>query len=355
MALQGRCKVFEEMKHDAALKEAARVLGNALTHSWPIDRATFELYRDMTVTWGGPIPARDDIARTDAAIELWRTWRRGSLAPRGRTVSGRGASAVLIMWATTAPGPVAWLTPTQRVQRSWEHLWEATHLTIAVSTVDGEPLFGTGPRTAVMLLPGDTHLPFLLTVSSNIDADRVAWQREAPLLAGLGLTLALMLGAVYGLHRVTARELQLARQQSDFVAAVSHEFRTPLTSMRHLTDLLATRGVPTEERRAHYYRLLANETERLHRMVESLLSFGRMDAGVQTWKHETVDVAALVRDVVDNFQPEAMGRRLSCDIAIALPSVAADREALARAVRNLLENAGKLLAFGYANRRLRAS
>ena len=72
--------------------------------------------------------------------------------------------------------------------------------------------------------------------------------------------MLLALAAAYGLYRTTTRELRVARQQSDFVSAVSHEFRTPLTSMRHLTDLLVSRGVASEERRAQYYDLLAHET-----------------------------------------------------------------------------------------------
>jgi len=72
-----------------------------------------------------------------------------------------------------------------------------------------------------------------------------------------------MLVAAYGLYRTTTREVKLAHEQADFVSAVSHEFRTPLTSMRHLTDLLVSRGVTSEERRTQYYGLLANETERL--------------------------------------------------------------------------------------------
>jgi signal transduction histidine kinase len=101
--------------------------------------------------------------------------------------------------------------------------------------------------------------------------------RTALLIGGVVLACALMIAASYGLYRITTRELQLARQQSDFVAAVSHEFRTPLTSMRHLLDLLLSRGISDEARKQSYYGLLAGETERLQRMVETLLTGSAAD------------------------------------------------------------------------------
>jgi signal transduction histidine kinase len=152
-----------------------------------------------------------------------------------------------------------------------------------------------------------------------------------------------MVAAALGLYRVTTREMMLARQQSDFVSAVSHEFRTPLTSMRHLTDLLVRDGIPSEVRKEQYYGLLANETERLHRMVEGLLSFGRIEAGAYAWRLEPADVGEMVYGIVDEFRkdPAADGREIVMEVVSSLPSARVDREALSRALWNLLENAAK--------------
>jgi signal transduction histidine kinase len=113
--------------------------------------------------------------------------------------------------------------------------------------------------------------------------------------------------------------------------------------MRHLTELLASRVVTSEKRKAHYYALLAHETERLHRMVESLLSFGRMDVDAYSWQLEPAEVDRLVRGIVDEFRHESLaeGRQVCCDVEEGLPAIRADREALSRALWNLLENAGK--------------
>ena len=155
--------------------------------------------------------------------------------------------------------------------------------------------------------------------------------------------IGLILAAAYGLYRATARELLLARQQSDFVSAVSHEFRTPLTSMRHLTDLLASR----ERRRArsdatHYYELLAHETERLHRMVE-VCSASAASRRART-RGGSSRSSGRRRGASSRSSDASRSREAARSPATSsaeLPSIRADREALSRALWNLLENAAK--------------
>ena len=71
----------------------------------------------------------------------------------------------------------------------------------------------------------------------------------------------------------------MARLQSDFVSAVSHEFRTPLTALRQFNELLAEGDGPAPEKRQTFYGAQSRATDRLQRLVESLLDFGRMEAG----------------------------------------------------------------------------
>ena len=143
--------------------------------------------------------------------------------------------------------------------------------------------------------------------------------------------------------RAMTRELETARLQSDFVAAVSHEFRTPLTSLRQFTDLLADGRQSSQEDRDQYYGALRRGTQRLTRLVENLLDFGRMDAGSHEVILQAVPAKELVQRVVAEFQEEVQHRGYQVDLAWHGDEavVHADAAALERALWNLLDNAAK--------------
>ena len=344
VARQGRARTFESERDSAALNgevdELARVL---YAGRWPIDRSTFELYRDLVVQWGGPQPSAVDVARSEAAGDLWRMWRRGDLGVRGRRLVQQGSARMLALWtsSTTGQATVRIVADTEMLT-AWGPLWRAQGLEVALSSVEGQPIAGERVAGGITLAPSDTRLPFILTASFAAGDDSATARRQL-FLGGLVAAVLLTLGASYALYRTTTREIALARQQTDFVSSVSHEFRTPLTSMRHLTELLASNSITNEERKRHYYELLAHETERLHRMVDSLLSFGRMSAGAYAWQLESAEIGELVSAVVDEFRRDAAAehRTVTSDVDADLPGIRADRDALSRALWNLLENAAK--------------
>ncbi len=76
--------------------------------------------------------------------------------------------------------------------------------------------------------------------------------------------------------------------------AVSHEFRTPLTPIRQLTELLASGRIENPDKASAYYRVLDKESRRLQRLVEGLLDFGRMEAGAHPYHPEKLDCSALL-------------------------------------------------------------
>jgi len=121
------------------------------------------------------------------------------------------------------------------------------------------------------------------------------------------------------------------------------EFRTPLASLRQLTENLLDGRITSEERRHAYYQAQSRATDRLSRLVEGLLDFGRMEAGVVRYRFEPIDVGELVRSTADEFQQEGAerGRRVELRTDGELPAIRADREALTRALWNLLDNAVK--------------
>jgi len=143
--------------------------------------------------------------------------------------------------------------------------------------------------------------------------------------------------------RSVSHELELARMKSDFVSTVSHEFKSPLTSIRQLAEMLQSGRVPSEERRQKYYDVLLEQSERLSLLTDNILSLARIEAGRAEFRFEPIEISALLTEIVTTIQERV--RHEGFDIGLeaqgALPLLAVDRTALSQAVTNLIDNAIK--------------
>ncbi|HEY7409100.1 MAG TPA: HAMP domain-containing sensor histidine kinase [Vicinamibacteria bacterium] len=154
----------------------------------------------------------------------------------------------------------------------------------------------------------------------------------------------LMLGAglllVYGNVR---REMHLSRIKSDFVANVSHELKTPLALIRLFAETLEMGRVPSPEKAGEYHRIINKESQRLTQLINNILDFSRIEAGRKEYRFAPVDVAEVVREVLEayRFQIEKQGFTLEAKVPADLPLVEADKEALEQALLNLVHNAVK--------------
>ncbi len=160
------------------------------------------------------------------------------------------------------------------------------------------------------------------------------------LLAGIlifGLTLTI---------RIVTHELALGKMKSDFVSTVSHEFKSPLTSIRQLAEMLQAGRVPSEERRQRYYDVLVEQSKRLSVLVDNILDFAKMEEGKRAFEFATVDVGSLLEEVVSTMQQQVRheGFTIQASIAAPLPGISADRAALTQAITNLIDNAIKYSA-----------
>jgi len=163
----------------------------------------------------------------------------------------------------------------------------------------------------------------------------------------LGLLIALLLLAIsVGGWLIVAdlnRQLTLARQKTDFVSNVSHELKTPLTSIRMFSELLAEGRVLEPEKRQSYLHIITAEASRLSRLINNVLDFSRMERGEKKYSFQKCGLAGLVRETVETYRPhlEANGFRIQAAWPDAEIMVNADRDALAQVVVNLLSNAEK--------------
>jgi signal transduction histidine kinase len=160
------------------------------------------------------------------------------------------------------------------------------------------------------------------------------------LIIGLVIVNALMV--TIGLWQL-ARERELARLRSDFVAGVSHELRTPLAQIRMFTDTLLLDRIrtPAEGRRA--LEIIAQETRRLGQLVENVLYFHRHQRAPQAPPSEPLDLSTLVMEVADGFKPLAASRRIGIAVRTPVGEVIVDANAdgLRQVLLNLLDNAVK--------------
>jgi signal transduction histidine kinase len=157
------------------------------------------------------------------------------------------------------------------------------------------------------------------------------------------LILGVMSFAAYLLLRDVSREIQIADMRSHFVASVSHELKTPLTTIRLFAETLAFGRAPDEPTRSEYLQTVINESERLSRLVENVLDFSRIERGDKIYHMQHTSLQDVVRAAVQAMKDPLMrnGFLLNVSIADDVPDVCADADALQQAVLNLLTNAMK--------------
>jgi len=159
-------------------------------------------------------------------------------------------------------------------------------------------------------------------------------------LAALSL---LMAGGIWLTYRNVSREMTLAKLKSDFVANVSHELRTPLALIRLYAETLELGRLTAKEKYHEYFRIIREESERLTALINNILDFSRIEAGRKEYEFKETDLAELVRSTLDSyrFQIEQNGFAFEEKISSDIPPVFVDREAIARSLLNLVNNALK--------------
>jgi two-component system phosphate regulon sensor histidine kinase PhoR len=204
-------------------------------------------------------------------------------------------------------------------------------------------LAALGYRRIVILLVALVVVPTFLLVSLGVILLFLG-EAQLNLLMGI-LVMALSGAAVTGVILVwvfVRREASLSRLQSDFVSKVSHELKTPLTSIRLFSETLAMRrGDPSAEEKC--IEGLERETTRLQELIDRLLDWGRMESGRREFVIRETDVRSILHNALDAF--ETYRQRRSVELTVNLPSqglmVRADRGAVSDALLNLLTNAYK--------------
>jgi signal transduction histidine kinase len=305
---------------------------------WPVSRTTYEYYRRGLQRFVDVQPITP--VWEEAVETVLATSREPGMESGERVIWVRDRQPVLLIWRSRAGFVAALAVTGKHVADTW--LANSPAFTFGLETADHRkliPIQRTGPTAERILSFAGAHWHLIAAATPGTTEH----SRPATLLlVSLSLIPVLVLTGSLAVIKAVSRELSVARLQKDFVSTVSHEFRTPLTTLRSMSEMLERGRVPSEARKQRYYELMARETARLHHLVEDLLDFGRMDAGVRQYNLQPASIADIIRATVLTFQEEhaTSGVTVAIGDIPSLP-VLADAEALRRALHNLLDNAAK--------------
>ncbi|MGC4073651.1 MAG: HAMP domain-containing sensor histidine kinase [Nibricoccus sp.] len=194
------------------------------------------------------------------------------------------------------------------------------------------------------LLPGWDVVAFLST--APVENSAGSFFAVGASLAGV-LVLAILTSGSLLLWQARRSEAEAA-QKTSFVANVSHEFKTPLTTIRLYSELLEQGRVADEEKQAEYLRTIGRETQRLARLVNNALDFSRLEQGKKKFQREHCDLVADLTQMLDAHAPRVTEAGL--ELKRVLPggpvNVMTDRDAVEQIVLNLVDNACKYASEG---------
>ncbi|MCU0245717.1 MAG: HAMP domain-containing histidine kinase [Bryobacter sp.] len=310
--------------------EAARLFQDLSAGKWVLEKSPYAFYEEQLRTQAHGHIAAETLAAAQRRQAMSRLLERVLRGESG-WLTESPVTALITASSDTRKAAV-WTSAAQWEQWLAEAARDAPR-DIAIRT-------GTAPPAGAISL-GTIGLPWSLWAEPRDPAAplRENENRRRVMLAILLLVAGVLLFGTIATVRLVRRELHVAQLQADFAATVSHEFRSPLTGIRQLAEmLLAGRAANDEARRRRYYEMICRESDRLTRLVENVLDFARIEDGRKQYRFERIETGGWLRELAGIASQR---RSVSTELPEALPAVEGDRDALSSAVLNLLDNAIK--------------
>jgi len=326
-----------------------------------VERIRAELTGDV------PVAVRDHLPALDLDVETMRGQARAAAGladdkdelVRTATTAWRGKAAVkqpgrTLIYRRRGDGSVIGLAVDANLLAA-----AAGHDATDEVARDARPLvLATGGSPSPDLrkldqLPLGEQLPHLQLwlvnpVVSPDPLDEVVRHRERTHIVFTS-ALALMLGVgLLAMIRGAARARELAQLKSDFVSTVSHELKTPLTSIRMFAEMLQQGVAQGDAEKMHrYHGVIVQESQRLGLLIANLLDYAQIERGTRRYTQASVELAQLGRHAVTTFEalasPQAGRNPIAIEVSPAAMAteVEVDRDVVVGAVLNLLANAAK--------------
>jgi signal transduction histidine kinase len=307
-----------ETAADSAVRSASRSLRDEVAGMIPATEMALTLQRDSP-TLGLQYPARS----VGAAGSRWLPSRDGAwLASTAASTDG----LLEVVIAVDAQAVTAPLRDSD--------VWPAGQVGEVRARGDGD---GEGQLLGAALPGLEVVFPSLVGGS-----DVAALQRTLYAVALL-LVVSITFFGAFLVWRDVRRELRLADLRSQFVSSVSHELKTPLTSIRMFAELLQTKDAPDAKLQADYLGTIVGESERLTRLLNNVLDLAKIEQERMTYRPRPTLPSEVLQHAVEamEYPLEQEGFALNVDVQDGVPPVPVDPDALEQAILNLLSNAMK--------------
>jgi len=217
-----------------------------------------------------------------------------------------------------------------------------------IEDINGDPVFSrvNSEDTGYLSFPFPESLPkWKLLLSENRPGFMTTLMKAGSgiyLFAFILIVLLMLLGFVFILFTLNV-ELRLNKLKSEFISNVSHELKSPLTSIRMMTEMLHHKRVENEDRKAEYYSAMLEESEHLSHLIDNILDFSRIDEDRKKYEFIDLDLDKLIREFLKSIRE--MTRETSFEISYSCPNkvsvIRADRNAILQVLYNLVDNAIK--------------
>jgi two-component system phosphate regulon sensor histidine kinase PhoR len=213
---------------------------------------------------------------------------------------------------------------------------------------DGRIIYGpplrSGEFTVGVRFP-TTLYNWRLQVSPNASEELAAHVESRRILeiSMVTLSCAVIVAGVGAILFAAEKQRRISALQSDFVANVSHELKTPLALVRMFGEMLQSGRVASEAKQKEYLEIIVRESERLSALIENVLDFARVERGREAYEFARGDVGDAVEKAVAvyRYRAEREGAELTLDVEEGLPAARIDERAIQLAVINLIDNALK--------------
>ena len=221
-------------------------------------------------------------------------------------------------------------------------------INVKVENIRGDPVFSRviNDDTEYLSFPFPEHLPkWELLLSENRPGFITILMNAGSgiyLFAFILIVLLMILGFVFILYSLSV-ELRLNKLKSEFISNVSHELKSPLTSIRMMTEMLHHNRLEDEARRSEYYSAMLEESEHLSHLIDNILDFSRIEEDRKKYEFKDLDLDNLTQEFIKSIgemiREAGFEIRYSCPKRVHL--VRADKNAILQVLYNLVDNAIK--------------